>query len=227
MKKLQTLRTLPVLAALAVLIVLGCAGPPGPQGEAGPPGGAPGTQGPPGPQGEAGPPGAPGLPGIPGLQGEVSELILFPEVVLDFTVSDRCAAHIQEYVSYEGTQREIADRQESLRIQLQLPTRFMSTARSDAHNWLSEIVRGFNNPDTPGTAPACSDDAERWAAFQGARYGSSLWSWREDAVNRWWNCEVYDQEPPPTPDARTVRECEVLRQWIPAAWLPPAAPGVQ
>ncbi len=160
-------------------------------------------------------------------QGEVSELILFPEVVLDFTVSDRCAAHIQEYVSYEGTQREIADRQESLRTQLQLPTRFMSTARSDAHNWLSEIVRGFNNPDTPGTAPACSDDAERWAAFQEARYGSNLWSWREDAVNRWWNCEVYDQEPPPTPDAGTVRECEVLRQWIPAAWLPPADPGVQ
>ena len=239
MKTFQTLRTLPVLAAIAVIIVLGCAGPPGPQGEAGPPGGAPGPQGPqgpqgvPGPQGPPGPQGAPGLPGIPGLpgttelQGEVSELVLFPEVVLDFTVSDRCATHIQEHVSYAGTQREIADRQEELRRQLQLPTRFMSTARSDAHNWLSEIVRGFDNPDAPGPAPACSDDAEQWEAFQTARYGSNLWSRREDAVHRWWNCEVYDQEPPPTPNARTVGECEILRAWIPAAWLPPADLGVQ
>ena len=29
-----------------------------------------------------------------GLQGEVSELVLFPEAVLDFTISDHCAAHI-------------------------------------------------------------------------------------------------------------------------------------
>ena len=239
MKNLQTLTTLPVLAALAVIIVLGCAGPTGPQGEAGPPGGAPGPQGPqgpqgvPGPQGPPGPHGATGLPGIPGLpgttelQGEVSELVLFPEVVLDFTVSDRCAAHIQEYVSYEGTQREIADRQEALRIQLQLPTRFMSIHNTDEHNWRSVIVRGFYNPDGSGIAPACSDDAERWDAFETARSGNFLWSRRESAVQRWWICEVYDQEPPPTPDARTVRECEILRAWIPAAWLPPADPGIQ
>ena len=29
-----------------------------------------------------------------GPQGEVSELVLFPEAVLDFTISDRCADHI-------------------------------------------------------------------------------------------------------------------------------------
>ena len=96
-------------------------------------------------------------------------MVLFPEVVLDFTVSDRCAAHIQEYVSYEGTQREIADRQEALRIQLQLPTRFMSIHNTDEHNWRSVIVRGFYNPDGSGIAPACSDDAERWDAFETAR----------------------------------------------------------
>ena len=128
-------------------------------------------------------------------------------------------------MSYAGTKREIADRQEELRRQLQLPTRFISTARSDAHNWLSEIVRGFDNPDAPGTAPACSDDAERWEAFKMARSGSNLWSRREDAVHRWWNCEIYAQEPPPTPDARTERECEILRQWIPGLLAPPSRPG--
>ena len=169
----------------------------------------------------------PGPQSEPGLQVEASELVLFPEAVLDFTISDRCATYIQEHVSYAGTKQEIADRQEELRRQLQLPTRFISTARSDAHNWLSEIVRGFDNPDAPGTAPACSDDAERLEVFQAARSGSNLWSRREDAVHRWWNCEVYDQEPPPTPDARTVGECNILREWIPASWLPPADQGIQ
>ena len=190
MKKLQTLRKVPVLAALAVLIVLGCAGPSGPQGERGP-------QGPPGPQ------------------GEISELLLFPEAVLDFTVSDRCAAHIQENMSYEGTQREIANRQEQLWIQLQLPTRFMSI-----HNRI--IVDGFRTPDASGIAPACSDDAERWDAFETARSGVTLWSKRERSVEQWWSCEGYDQEPSATPDARKVRECEILRAWTPEAWLPPA-----
>ena len=185
-----------VLAALAVLIALGCeAGPQGPQGETGP-------------QGDR------------GSQVEAPEVVLFPAVVLDFTISDRCAAHILESVSYSGgTEREIAAQQEELRRQLQLPTRFMWTAYSDAHNWRGEIERGLNlNTNDP--VPACSDDAERWAAFHSARYGP-LWVWRDTAFLQWSNCVAYDYDPPPTPDARREGECAVLRAWIPETWLPP------
>ena len=69
--------------------------------------------------------------------------------------------------------------------------------------------------------PECRQDALRWAVLQDAQAGSDAWDRRERAMQRWWTCEVYHQDPPPTPDVRTEWDCAILSAWIPEAWLPP------
>ena len=119
---------------------------------------------------------ATGPAGISGTAGEVSETTLFPEAGLDVTVSERCAAYIRERVSYEGTEREIADRQEADRMLLLLPTRFMSQSYSDEQNWRDIVTNYFGHPGSPASIPpACSDQAERWGAFSRARSGNAMW----------------------------------------------------
>ena len=188
------------------MFLLGCAGP---QGE-------PGIQGEPGPQGE---PGAQGEPGVP---GEVSELTLFPEAALDFTVSERCAAYILDNFSYSGTEQEIADRKQALTMQLKLPTRFMSNHPWDEYDWQNIITTSFGDPNSSSAPRECSEEATRWGAFKRTWYGNELWSWRLGAMRDWWFCRHYDENPPPTPSASAERDCEFLRQWIPSYWLPPA-----
>ena len=154
-----------------------------------------------------------------------SESVLFPESVLDFTVSDRCATYIMENMEYSGTEMEIAEQQELLRHQLQLPTRFMQTHPRSEEDFLYIITSRFGNPGIPSygasAVPECRQDALRWAVLQDARAGSDAWDRRERALQRWWSCEVYDQSPPPTPDAGTEWGCAILRAWIPEDWLPP------
>ena len=201
------MRTMLCIGFAITILILGCTGP---QGE-------PGQQGQPGPQGE------PELPGELVQPGEVSELVLFPEVVMDFTVSEQCVSYIQENMSYSGTEREIADRKQVLTWQLQLPTRFMSNHPRDEHDWQYIITKSFGDPNSPESIPPeCSEEAESWDSFNRARYRNEMWSWREDAMRDWWSCRLYDDNPPPTPSASAERECEILRQWIPSSWLPPA-----
>ena len=226
------MRSLLYIGLIISIFTFGCvAGPQGglgPQGEQGPQGepgsqGEQGSQGERGQQGEPGPQGEQGPQGNPGPQRGVSELVLFPEVVMDFIVSEQCASYIQENMSYSGTSREIADRKQALTWQLQLPTRFMSNHPWDEYDWQRIITKNFVNLNQPKSIPPeCSDEATLWDAFNRARYGNDLWSWREHAMRDWWECRHYDQNPPPTPSASAERDCEILRQWVPSSWLPPA-----
>ena len=165
-------------------------------------------------QGIAGQQGPPGPQGHPGISG------LFPAEVLDFIVSDRCATHILENMSYNGTEQEIAEERESLQFQLQLPTRFMLAH----HSHIIYRAIGENSGNLSNASPACREDAEKWQAFQSSK-SSPLWAWRYDTMRDWWDCQAYDQAPPPTPEARQEQRCEVLRQWIPGEWLPPSSLG--
>ena len=143
-------RSLLLLIMLLSLLVAACTGPQGEQGPPGPqdqrggppgPQGVPGPQGPPGeqgPQGNAGEPGpqgprgAPGVqgprgePGPPGPAGDLTELDIFPELRLDYTMDKACADSIRSNYSFSGTVEEIRQQREALDILLGLPTRFMT-----------------------------------------------------------------------------------------------------
>ena len=171
-------------------------------------------------QGIAGQQGPPGPQGHPGISG------LFPAEVLDFIVSDRCATHILENMSYNGTELEIAEEREALQFHLSLPTRFMSGLYgSDGYRngIIFNAARG-NSHNLENAPPACREDAEKWQAFQSSK-SSPLWAWRYDTMREWWDCQAYDQAPPPMPEARQEQRCEVLHQWIPGEWLPPSSLG--
>ena len=217
--------------ALAVILVLapGCIqGPQGPQGERG-------EQGPPGPQGdrgEQGPQGIPGDQGPTGTQGSkgepaeqvptsaiTEELVIWPELALDFTLGPPCTAHILESVEYHGTEEEILPEKSQWERLLGTQSRFL-------HDDALAYIRGgieradYLNELEEGEGP-CSEEYAAMELFVGIRAQNPMGRWREDVLEWYWECVqkpfVYSDG---TQNTSHIQACQYLMSWVPADWIP-------
>ena len=227
-------RTLPLLVILATLLIAACTEPqveqgtPGPQGPPGPLG-EQGIQGPQGPQGEPGPrgprgePGPQGEPGQAGAQepqvppGFVSELGIYPELHLDFTIDEACADAIRDTYEYSGTEEAIKAEREALDILLGLPTRYMT----DEQIW--RLQSRMQNYVPRLDSEVCISSWSALEVFQRLRYENPMGRWRGEVLQDYWRyCGLLGKEVSLLTDSYSYHEdaCNSLLSWMPESWRP-------
>ena len=205
----------PLLALLLAVALGGCVeGPPGPQGERGP-------LGPPGNQGPAGGEGPEGRSGESAqaltLVVPADEIDLWPELALDFELSQACQSYILASVEYSGTEKEIARVRERWNTMLAQRASFLD------YNRLSEIEsaiqRANHDNDNERDEGPCSDEYASFSPFTQVRSWNPMGSWRNEVLDRFWRC--YEDLKREEPSESTVRECDRLIAWMPESWAPP------
>lgn len=235
------------------------AGPQGPTGPAGPEGlsGEPGPVGPPGPRGEPGPAGPPGPPGptpapIPPAADArfVTEAQLWPELLLDDTLSNRCVVQLRGNFEFgSGKEYEIVRQRDHVDAILSSPFRYLSDRQlSDINQWIERLANDMNYPgswngrryirevaegETARPHPfSCAIDRESLERFRNVRQTGVMYELRMNILNRYWVCwweERRSQDPDYDPDySNELEECEWEREWWPSvwqSWLPPADQG--
>ena len=217
------LRVLFLIAAAALL--LGCQWPPGPQGP-------PGEPGPQGLQGEMGRPGSQsvggtseaGTPGPQGTQGPAGTTVMvFPELVLDFTIGRPCAGAIERSTEYRGTEQEIAQQKQVWEAVLRTPMRYLT---DDEHLYDVQSAMERLREQTVATPTSyhygpCTDDLARLTAFQHVRRSNPMGQWREETLAEYYqHCSQEAWYSNGTPSISNIERCARLLKWIPAAWLP-------
>ena len=200
----------------------GVAGNQGPQGSPGEPGphgepgaqGEPGQVGPQGPRGEMGPRGEAGPPGLP---GDVTELDIFPELRLDYTVDKACADSIRANYEFGGTTEEIAQQRQALEIVLGLPTRYMPDYQNSRLRSMIDRLRYDND------SQICDRSKDALEAFYRLRDSNPLGEWREDALRDYWSCTYPGEGFRLLNDGYSYDddECNSLLRWMPESWKPP------
>ena len=235
------------------------AGPQGPTGPAGPEGssGETGPVGPPGPRGEPGPAGPPGPPGptpapIPPAADArfVTEAQLWPELLLDDTLSNRCVVQLRGNFEFgSGKEYEIVRQRDHVDAILSSPFRYLSDRQlSDINQWIERLANDMNYPgswngrryirevaegETARPHPfSCAIDRESLERFRNVRQTGVMYELRMNILNRYWVCwweERRSQDPDYDPDySNELEECEWEREWWPSvwqSWLPPADQG--
>ena len=221
-------RTVPLLVILATLLIAACTesqveqGPPGPPGPQGPQGER-GIQGPQGQQGEPGPRGPRGELGQAGAQepqvppGFVSELDIYPELHLDFTIDEACADAIRDTYEYSGTEESIKTEREALDILLSLPTRYMT------YQHIGSLQNRMQNyvPRLDSEVWISSWDALE--VFQRLRYENPMGQWRAEVLQDYWRyCGLLGKEVSLLTDSYSYDEeaCNALLSWMPESWRP-------
>ncbi len=203
-------------------------GPPGPQGERG-------EQGLPGPQGEQGEQGPQGLPGEPGSteiqestgnsveqvasSEQAEELVIWPELTLEFSFSPRCTSYILETVEYQGTEEEILREKGWWERRLELPTRFL---HDDALWDIRSAIENANYMnEVQQTKGPCSEEYTSLERFIEVRERNPMGRWREDTMEQYWRCVyeplVYSDG---TQNTSQIQVCQNLMSWVPENWIP-------
>ncbi len=190
----------------------GSPGAPGPRGEPGAQG-EPGQVGPQGPQGEMGPRGEAGLPGLP---GDLTELDIFPELRLDYTVDKACADSIRANYEFGGTTEEIAQQRQALEIVLGLPTRYMSEYQNSRLRSIMDRLRYDHD------SQVCDRSEDALEAFRRLRYSNPMGKWWEDALHVYWGCTYPGEGFRLLNDGYSYDEdrCQALLRWMPESWKP-------
>lgn len=228
------------------------AGPPGPAGPTGPEGssGEAGPPGPPGPRGEPGPPGPPGPTPAPAPAADdrfVTEAQLWPELLLDDTLSDRCASQLRGNFEF-GSGKEYEIERQRDRVDALLSTHFQylsDNQLSEISQWIEQLGYDMNYPgswngrryirevaegETARPHPFnCAIDREEIETFRYVRRTGVMYELRMNILERYWVCwweERRSQDPDYDPNySNELEECEWEREWWPAvwrSWLPPA-----
>ena len=201
----------------AVFLLLGCTGPQGPPG---PPGSA-GSAGMPGALGEQGAPGEQGPLGPPGEA--VARETVFPEMVLDFSIEQPCAAAIEASTEYRGTTQEIEQERRQWDSVLRTSMRYLT----DNHlNTIGSAMDRLGQRDvgtpTSYSYGACTDEKARLDAFMEVRRRNPMGVWREQTLREYYReCSVEAwYTPSGTPVPSSIDRCARLLEWVPADWLP-------
>lgn len=231
------------------------AGPPGPAG----PEGSSGDQGPPGPPGPRGDPGPVGPPGPPAPTAApvappadarfVTEAQLWPELLLDDTLSDRCEVQLRGNFEFgSGKEYEIERQRDQINAILSSPFRYLSKSQiSEINQWIERLANDMNYPgswngrryirevaegETARPHPfSCAIDREALNRFEYVRQTGVMYDLRMNILNRYWVCwweERRSQDPDYDPDySNELEECEWEREWWPSVWQSWLPPGDQ
>ena len=182
----------------------------GPQGSEG----SEGSAGPPGPAGPQGPAGPPGQQGPPGESTDV-----WPELHLDFTIDEACAARIHAVVEYSGTAEEIGREREHLDILLGIPARFISRAHTD-RLWSMMNQVEYRSQENDEARSPCTRSAEALALFEEVRQRNPMGQWRSEVLHRYWTCAYPGSRWLAGGDQPNEGECRELLRWLPESWVP-------
>jgi hypothetical protein len=159
-----------------------------------------------GPRGEA---------GLPGLPGDLTELDIFPELRLDYTVDKACADSICANYEFGGTTEEIAQQRQALEIVLGLPTRYMSEYQNSR---LRSIMGRLRYDDSQ----VCDRSEDALEAFRRLRYSNPMGKRWEDALHVYWGCTYPGEGFRLLNDGYSYDEdrCQALLRWMPESWKP-------
>ncbi len=205
------MRTCLLLIGISLLL-LACTGPQGPPGPAGP-------------AGSAGMPGSPGEQGTPGEQGPggtVTRETVFPELVLDFSIGQPCAAAIEQSTEYRGTSQEIEQERRQWASVLRTPTRYLTGEHLNTILWAMDRLkeRDIGTP-TSYNYGGCTDEYARLEAFVGVRSRNPMGVWREQTLRTYYShCSAEAWYNMGTPVPSRIDACARLLEWVPADWLP-------
>ena len=160
------------------------------------------------PRGEAGP---------TGLPGDLTELDIFPELRLDYTVDKACADSIRANYEFGGTTEEIAQQRRALEIVLGLPTRYMSEYQ---HSRLRSMMDRLQYDHD---SQVCDRSEDALEAFRGLRDSNPMGKWWEDALHVYWSCTYPGEGFRLLNDGYSYDEdtCNSLLSWMPESWKPP------
>ena len=160
-----------------------------------------------GPRGEAGP---------PGLPGDLTELDIFPELRLDYTVDKACADSIRANYEFGGTTEEIAQQRQALEIVLGLPTRYMSEYQNSRLRSIMDRLRYDHD------SQVCDRSEDALEAFRRLRYSNPMGKWWEDALHVYWGCTYPGEGLRLLNDGYSYDEdrCQALLRWMPESWKP-------
>ena len=159
------------------------------------------------------------MPGPPGEAGDLTELDIFPELRLDYTIDKACADSILANYSYSGTVERINQQREVLEILLALPTRYMD----DDHIYeLTSIMD--NNSD-------CNRSRVALETFRRVRNSNPMGQWREDTLEYYWPCtypgEGFRLLNDGNYNSRSEGACNTLLSWMPESWKPSGLRGTE
>ena len=213
------MRTCLLLIGLSMLL-LACRGPQGEPGPQGPPG-EPGTEGALGDQGVS------GEQGPPGSVGEaVARETVFPELTLDFSIEQSCAAAIEESTEYSGTTQEIEQQRRQWTSVIRTPMRYLTDEHlydiGSAMDRLRERDIGTPTTSSSYSYGACTDERARLNAFMEVRGSNPMGVWREHTLTEYYRaCSVKAWHTPSgTPVPSSIDRCAHLLEWVPTDWLP-------
>ena len=123
-----------------------------------------------------------GEAGPPGLPGDLTELDIFPELRLDYTVDKACADSIRANYEFGGTTEEIAQQRQALEIVLGLPTRYMSEYQNSRLRSMMDRLRYDND------SQICDRSEDALEVFRRLRYSNPMGTLWEDALHVYWGC---------------------------------------
>ena len=159
-----------------------------------------------------------GEPGPPGLSGDLTELDIFPELRLDYTMDKACADSIRSNYSFSGTVEEITQQREALDILLNLPTRFMT------YDHISRLSYMIDEGQNDGSR-VCDRSEAALVAFSIVRENNPMGQWRHHTLETYWRyCSYQGEGFQLLNDGRYGDDedrCAVLFSWMPESWKPP------
>ena len=145
------------------------------------------------------------------------ELLLFPEVVLDFVVSEECAEWVVQGVEHEGATHEVMANVDALRSQLRLPTRYWGQPQRKIIEERFDVIQQVNV-----IGERCWSEAVLYDRFDDVKSHNPMWGWRNymlrywhEPTDAWWRSYC-----------APAANCSLDDDWFPSYWLAPeGGPG--
>ncbi len=170
------------------------------------------------------------MPGEQGPLGSAGEAVaretVFPELALDFSIGQSCAAAIEESTEYSGTTQEIEQQRRQWTSVIRTPMRYLTDQHlntiGSAMDRLRERDIGTPTSYSSYSYGACTDEKARLNAFMDVRRSNPMGVWREQTLREYYRaCYVEAWHTPSgTPVPSTIDRCAHLLEWVPTDWLP-------